>query len=163
MFQSCFESGIIPKPIPKSSKNDPKLPLSCRDISLISCVYKLYSTLLNCRLVDHFKRSCLLVGEQNVFFFFSKARASIAHIYVVTSSLTTRIKENLDLFILLITRRRLCGLIRNFFSIGCLSLLLTGRFTMPLSLLRLMSAQLDGFTNNLVQQGDVSNTVLNLY
>lgn len=54
----CFQNGIIPsvwnssiiKPIPKSVKDDPRVPLNYRGISLISTVYKIYSGVLNKRL-----------------------------------------------------------------------------------------------------------------
>ena len=99
LFQTCFDSGIVPsqwyktiiKPIPKSSKSDPKLPLSYRGISLISNVYKLYSSLLNNRLTDHFERSGLLVDEQNGF---RKARSCVDHIYSVTTIVRARLQEN---------------------------------------------------------------------
>ena len=104
LFQFCFDRGIIPtqwhktiiKPIPKSSKNDPRLPLSYRGISLVSCVYKLYSSLLNHRLVDHLERTGLLVDEQNGF---RKNRACIDHIYAVTSIIRARIKQNMSTFV----------------------------------------------------------------
>ncbi len=95
LFQFCFDHGVIPaqwyksiiKPIPKSSRNDPKSPHSYRRISLISNVYKLYSALLNNRLVGHQERSGLLVDEQNGFW---KQRACIDHIYSVTSIIRAR-------------------------------------------------------------------------
>ena len=54
-FSIVFESGIIPaewkkwfiSPIPKCSKKDPFLPLNYRGISLLSCVGKLYSSILD--------------------------------------------------------------------------------------------------------------------
>ena len=103
LFKSCFDNGIIPtqwnksiiKPIPKSSKNDPKLPLSYRGISLLSCIYKLYSSILNSRLVDHLERTGFLVDEQNGF---RKGRACIDHIYVVSTITRTRIKQNKSTF-----------------------------------------------------------------
>ncbi|XP_051813220.1 uncharacterized protein LOC110949666 isoform X1 [Acanthochromis polyacanthus] len=56
LFQACFDHAVIPsvwyqsviKPIPKSTKLDPREPLNYRGISLISTVYKLYSAILNC-------------------------------------------------------------------------------------------------------------------
>ena len=98
LFKTCFDCGIIPtqwnksivKPIPKSSKNDPKLPLSYRGISLISCIYKLYSSILNSRLVDDLERTSFLVDEQNGF---RKGRACIDHIYVVSTITRARIKQ----------------------------------------------------------------------
>ena len=58
LFQTCFKYSIIPslwyksiiEPIPKSAKNDPRVPLNYRGISLMSTVYKLYSSILNSRL-----------------------------------------------------------------------------------------------------------------
>ena len=103
LFQCCFNNGIIPthwlksiiKPIPKSSKNDPKLPLSYRGISLLNCACKLYSSLLNVRLVDHLERIGLLVDEQNGF---RRGRACIDHIYVLTSIVRTNIKDGGSIF-----------------------------------------------------------------
>ena len=54
----CFVNNIIPTvwrqsviaPIPKSSSKDPCVPLNYRGISLLSCFYKLYTSLLNYRL-----------------------------------------------------------------------------------------------------------------
>ena len=103
LFKYCFDSGTIPtqwnksiiKPIPESSKNDPKLPLSYRGISLISCIYKLYSSILNIRLVDHLERTGCLVDEQNGF---RKGRACIDHIYVVSTITRARIRQNKSTF-----------------------------------------------------------------
>ena len=58
-FSIVFESGIIPaewekcfiSPIPKCSKKDPFLPLYYRGLSLLSCVGKLYSSILSNRIV----------------------------------------------------------------------------------------------------------------
>ena len=55
LFSFCFESGIDPdiwskviiKPIPKNSNKDPYVPLHYRRISLLSCVGKLYTSLLS--------------------------------------------------------------------------------------------------------------------
>ena len=59
LFHKIFNTSIIPtqwklaiiKPIPKGSSIDPKLPMQYRGISLLSTVYKLYTAVLNDRLV----------------------------------------------------------------------------------------------------------------
>ena len=53
LFSKIFNTGIMPtiwktaiiKPIPKSAMVDPRLPLQYRGISLLSTVYKLFSSL----------------------------------------------------------------------------------------------------------------------
>ena len=75
IFKTCFEHGIIPKvsyksiikPVPMSLKNDPRISLNYRDISLLSTVYKMYSNLLNNRLTQHLEMGQYLVDEQNGF------------------------------------------------------------------------------------------------
>jgi hypothetical protein len=59
LLQMCLEYNILPStwyesivnPIPKSSRNDPRVPLIYRGISLLSMVYKLYSSILNNMLI----------------------------------------------------------------------------------------------------------------
>ena len=71
----CFQYSVIPSiwnqadisPIPKSATKDPYVPLNYRGISLISCMYKLYSGLINQRLASLMERDDLLVDEQNGF------------------------------------------------------------------------------------------------
>ena len=99
LFLNCFEYGRIPSvwfksiisPIPKSSKNDPRIPLNYRGISLMSTVYKLYSSLLNERLMEYLEKEQLLVEEQNGF---RRARACIDHIYTVCTIVRNRLKVN---------------------------------------------------------------------
>lgn len=55
----------IIKPIPKSAKNDPRIPLNYRGISLLSTVYKRYSNILNARLTEYLESIEYLVDEQN--------------------------------------------------------------------------------------------------
>ena len=54
-LQKCFDHNLIPslwykaviKPIPKGGSYDPRVPLNYRGISLLSCMYKLYTRILN--------------------------------------------------------------------------------------------------------------------
>ena len=58
LFNKCFNTGKIPTiwlkvvivPIPKSTTKDPYIPLNYRGISLIFCVSKIYSAILNNRI-----------------------------------------------------------------------------------------------------------------
>ena len=58
LFQFCFKNGCVPSfwlksilsPIPKGSDKDPYCPLSYRAVSLISCICKVYTGILNTRI-----------------------------------------------------------------------------------------------------------------
>ena len=97
LLNVCFEHSIIPStwfksiitPIPKSPKDDPKIPLNYRGISLLSTVYKLYSSVLNNRLVNFLEQNNKLEEEQNGF---RKGRACLDHIYTVTTVVRNRLK-----------------------------------------------------------------------
>ena len=60
LYSKCFASGVIPSdwhkavitPIPKSGNKDPHVPTNCRAISLLSCVCKGYTNILNNRLMS---------------------------------------------------------------------------------------------------------------
>lgn len=75
LFQLCFDISIIPenwsksiiKPIPKSANDDPRIPLNYRGISLISCVAKLFSSILNERISMYLETNNILADEQNGF------------------------------------------------------------------------------------------------
>ena len=72
----------IIKPIPKNAQNDPRVPLNYRGVSLLSTVSKLFSGILNNRLVAFLDSENLLVDEQNGF---RKSRACIDHIFILTT------------------------------------------------------------------------------
>lgn len=89
-FRLCFDSGKIPKewrkaiicPIYKGKGSEPRLPSSYRGISLLSCIYKLYSSVLNTRLRDYLEYKGTLAEEQNGF---RKKRSCEEHIYILNS------------------------------------------------------------------------------
>ncbi len=97
-FQTCFKQSVVPslfkkaiiKPIPKSSTKDPYLPLSYRGISLISCVSKLYSCLLNNRLIGYCNENSVFAEEQNGF---RANRSCEDHIFVLNSIIENRLNE----------------------------------------------------------------------
>ena len=88
-FQKCFESGLVPTvwlksviyPIPKNAKKDPCVPLNYRGISLLCCMSKVYSSLINNRITLYCNMSDLLVDEQNGF---RQNRSCEEHIYTLT-------------------------------------------------------------------------------
>ena len=75
LFNCIYESGIIPsiwrvaiiKPIPKSSTQDLRIPTQYRAISLLSTVYKLFTTIINNRISQYLESISLLADEQNGF------------------------------------------------------------------------------------------------
>ena len=70
----CLDSGKIPSvwtkaiisPIPKSSTSDSRIPMNYREISLISCVAKIYSSILNARVLDVLEEEELIVDEADL-------------------------------------------------------------------------------------------------
>ena len=73
-FNLCFNSGMSPldwdlsdiKPIPKKDK-DPRDPLQNRCITIMCCVAKVYSKILNKRIQSYLEVNKILVDEQNGF------------------------------------------------------------------------------------------------
>jgi len=103
LFQACFKHGVVPniwrkaliKPIPKSSSKDPLIPLNYRGISLISCVSKLYSSIINSRIVKFCDEQSVLVEEQNGF---RRARSCDDHIFSLTSIIENCLNDNKSTF-----------------------------------------------------------------
>ena len=85
LFNICFLNGLSPmdwdmsdiKPIPKKDK-DPRDPLNNRCITIMCCIAKVYSTLLNTRLQKFLEDNSILVDEQNGF---RASRSCIDHIF----------------------------------------------------------------------------------
>ena len=73
LFSFCFKNGIVPdiwskaiiKPIPKNSNKDLYVPLHYRGISLLSCVGKLYTSLLSHHINQYLDVLGIIVKEQN--------------------------------------------------------------------------------------------------
>ena len=97
----CYLNNVIPSiwrnsiisPIPKSSTKDPCVPLNYRGISLLSCFYKLYTSLLNMRLAGYCEGSGYLVDEQNGF---RSGRSCQDHIFTLSSLIRNQKLEGKD-------------------------------------------------------------------
>jgi hypothetical protein len=103
LFQFCFDKSLVPSfwskavitPIPKGSMKDPCVPLNYRGISLLCCFSKLYSSVLNNRLVHEADDKNWLVEEQNGF---RKKRSCLDHMYVISSVLRNKIGQGGNVF-----------------------------------------------------------------
>ena len=91
----CFTHNLMPslwtqaiiKPIPKSSSKGPCVPLNYRGISLLSCVSKILSGILNNRLCMYYDAHEILADEQNGF---RKKRSCEEHVFSLTSIIRNR-------------------------------------------------------------------------
>ena len=97
LFNLCFGTGMVPNqwlqaiilPIPKGTTSKATDPLSYRGLSLQSCVYKIYSSVLNARLNTYLESQGKIHNSQNGF---RKKRGTIDHLY----SLTSIVKDKID-------------------------------------------------------------------
>ena len=104
LFSQIFESGVMPtiwkssiiKPIPKSALLDSRLPLQYRGISLLSTVYKIFSSVLNRRISNCIEINDLVADEQNGF---RKDRSCLDHVYSLTSIIRCRKKQGLSTYV----------------------------------------------------------------
>ena len=102
-FNLCFKSGLNPtdwnfsdiKPIPKKDQ-DPRDPLQNRCISILCCVAKIYSSILNARIQKYLEDNKILADEQNGF---RASRSCIDHIFVLCSILRNRKSQKLSTFL----------------------------------------------------------------
>lgn len=102
LFNKCFGLGFIPSswrkgiihPVPKGS--DSRNPLNYRGITLASCVYKLYCSVLNRRIVKWVEDNNILCDEQ---IGFRKDRNCLDHISSVYLICDTRLKLKQNTFV----------------------------------------------------------------
>ena len=103
MFSKCFVYGKIPNdwrkaiisPILKSGNRDPHIPMNYRGVSLLSCVCKGFTNILNKRLSSYYETSNILVDEQNGF---RPNRSCIDHIFSLTTVIRNRLTKKQDTF-----------------------------------------------------------------
>ena len=86
IIPTIWKNAII-VPIPKSVSKDPYVPLNYKGISLLYCVYKLFTSLLNLRISDHCEAYDYLVDEQNGF---RPKRSCQDHIYSISTIIRNR-------------------------------------------------------------------------
>ena len=116
LFNVCYRTGKIPSdwgkgiinPIPKSSTNDPRDPLSYRGITLAPYMFKLYCFILNSRLSAWVEANDKQVDEQNGF---RKDRNTIYQLSSLTNLIETRQKRKLSTFCAFIDFKKALGLI----------------------------------------------------
>ena len=109
-FNLCFSSGLNPsewdyssiKPIPKPDK-DSRDPLQNRCITILCCVAKVYSSILNRRLKMYLESNDILVNEQNGF---RASRSCIDHIFVLITLIRNRKELGKETFLAFIDYKK---------------------------------------------------------
>ena len=79
----------------KNASNNPYVPLNYRGISLLTCVYKLFTSSLNLRMSDHCEAYDYPVDEQNGF---RPKRSCQDHIYSISTIIRNRKSTGLNTF-----------------------------------------------------------------
>ena len=137
-FSLCFSSGVNPtdwdysniKPIPKKGK-DQRDPLQNRCITIMCCVAKLYSRILNSRLQKFLETNKLLVEEQNGF---RASRSCIDHIFVLCTILRNRKLSGQETFLTFIDFQKAFDSVdRNFLLYKMLQIGITGQMYWAIS------------------------------
>ena len=96
LFTMCFRTKLIPDawqkaiitPIPKMS-GYVKDPLKYRGLALQSCIYKIFSVIINSRVSAYLEKSKILVDEQNGF---QKGRSCLHHIFTLQTLIRNKTK-----------------------------------------------------------------------
>ncbi len=102
-YQLCFETSLVPSlwrkaiiyPIPKDLSNDPRVPMNYRGISLLCTMQKVYTSLLNIRLLKFFEGNGMFAEEQNGF---RPGRSCQEHIFTLTSVIRHRLSLGKNTF-----------------------------------------------------------------
>ena len=102
LYAKCFELNMVPRvwykaiihPVLKRGKS-PLFPLNYRGISLMSTVCKVFSSILNNRLVLYAETNSIFVEEQNGF---RKLRSCLDHLFVLNTVLRNRKQQGVDTF-----------------------------------------------------------------
>ena len=135
-FNLVFSTGCLStswlrsiiKPISKGAGKDPNIPINYRGISLISCVDKLYSAVLNDRLVEYLELLNLIADEQNGF---RKDRYCEDHVFVLDSVVKNRLNNGQSTYVSFVDMAKAFDWVnrpRNFSLINCYCLEWTDTF-----------------------------------
>jgi hypothetical protein len=111
LFNTCFDKGMLPNhwreaniyPIPKNLLDDKRNPMTYRGISLLSTISKVYTSLLNQRILNYLEEENKLVDEQNGF---RKGRSCTDHLFTTTSIIKARLREKLSTYCAFIDMKR---------------------------------------------------------
>ena len=103
LYANLYDRGQIPTmwkkaiihPIPKGKGNKVE-PLLYRGLALQSCVYKIYSSILNMRLTKYLEGEELISEVQNGF---RKSRSCMQHVYILQEVLRYRLGEKKPTFL----------------------------------------------------------------
>ena len=103
LFQLHFDSGKVPSAwkksiicsIEKLKEKDPRIPLHYQGISLLCCSSKMYSSLLNNRMINYLNNNNCICDEQNGF---HKDRSCRDHVFILDSILRNLISEDQSVF-----------------------------------------------------------------
>ena len=94
MIPSIWRKAIK-TPLPKDNTKDPRIPLHYRGISLLCAVSKLYSSVLNNRLLPYLENNGLLVDEQNGF---RSDRSCQDHVFTACTIMKDRLAQKKSTF-----------------------------------------------------------------
>lgn len=111
LFNVCFETRKVPtvwsrsiiNPIPKSGNKNAIDPMSYRGISLAPSMYKIYTSVINDRIVKWADSNELIVEEQNGF---RRKRSTIDQLSSLTNIIETRKKNKQSTFCTFIDFRK---------------------------------------------------------
>ena len=179
LLNTCFQYSVMPSkwkmsiisPIPKGSDKDPYLPLNYRGISLNSCLAKVFSSILNKRIVSYCNELDLLVDEQNGF---HAGRSCEDHMYSLTSVIRNQFEQNRSVFCAFIDlekvfdwvdRELLLYTLINYNIDGKVYSAIKAMYTKTMSCIKINNFLTKWFeVNNGVRQGDtLSPTLFAIY
>ena len=111
LFNLCFSYGKVPgcwekaiiTPVPKNSMKDPHVPTEYRGVSLLSHIGKIYSQILNNRVVSYCEEIDLFCDEQNGF---RQSRSCEDHIFSLTTIIRNRLKFKKDTYVAFIDMQK---------------------------------------------------------
>ena len=148
------------------------MPLSYRDISLPSCLGKVYTALISHHIVKYCEMLDLMYDEQNGF---RSKRSCADHVYVVTSIIRNRLSQGLDTFAAMIDMEKAFDCLkRPFLYFKLLELNIDGKIYNAIKTLYSDNKAFVRVNNDIqtdwfdvpygVRQGDpLSSTLFNIY